>query len=290
MTRERARDWQDRFDAFAARKSRAAVGAELSPFVTVDDSLASGSAEIGNAWSRRLFDGPFYLSPAADNRRPATSLVFVQSADGNTGADDPAALGSGATDTHLIYEGLSRVAADAVLAGAGTIRGADLVFSVWHPEMVALRAALGFPRHPAQIVATNRGLNLDGELLFNLPSIRVVLLTGAPPSGDTMDALGARPWITHLPVHDGDFRETFERLREIGIERVSCVGGRTLARALLESGLVDDVYLTTAPVTGGEPGTPIASWAWRGPTILKKHGTRGESGVTFEQITPASVR
>lgn len=289
MTEERSRDWQQRFDAFAARKMQTAIRADLSPMVTADDSRVSGRAGIGNAWSRRLFDGPFYLSPAADNRRPATSLVFVQTADGNTGAGDPAALGGGATDTHLIYEGLSRVAADAVMAGAGTVRGAG-VFSVWHPEMVALRAALGLPRHPAQIVATNRGLRLDDELLFNVPSIRVVLLTGAPPSRDTMDALGARPWITHLPVHDGNLRDTFQRLRDIGIGRVSCVGGRTLARALLESGLVDDVYLTTAPISGGEPDTPIAAWAWRGQTILEKHGTGIESGVTFEQIAPASVR
>jgi hypothetical protein len=39
-----------------------------------------------------------------------------------------------ATDKHLIYEGLSRAAADAVLAGAATVRAGDIVFSVWHPE------------------------------------------------------------------------------------------------------------------------------------------------------------
>lgn len=49
--------------------------------------------------------------------RTALSLVFVQSQDGNTGGADPASFGGGATDKHLIYEGLSRVAADAVLAG-----------------------------------------------------------------------------------------------------------------------------------------------------------------------------
>jgi len=53
------------------------------------------------------------------------SLVFVQAADGNTVASDPALLGGGQTDKHIVYEGLSRVAADAVLAGARTVRGTE---------------------------------------------------------------------------------------------------------------------------------------------------------------------
>jgi len=52
--------------------------------------------------------------------------VFVQSRDGNTGARDPSSLGGGDTDKHLIYEGLSRVASDAVVAGAETIRGGNI--------------------------------------------------------------------------------------------------------------------------------------------------------------------
>ena len=123
MTASRANEWQARFDALAAAKTRAAIDAHLLPFRTVDAPKEPDRIGIGNAWSRRLFDGAFYISPPADNRRPACSLVFVQSADGNTGVDDPASLGGGATDTHLIYEGLSRVAADAVMAGAATVRG-----------------------------------------------------------------------------------------------------------------------------------------------------------------------
>ena len=69
--------------------------------------------------------------------------MFVQSLDGNTVADDPSDLGGGDTDKHLIYEGLSRVAADAVMAGAATVAGGKIVFSVWHPELVRLRSALG---------------------------------------------------------------------------------------------------------------------------------------------------
>ena len=93
--------------------------------------------------------------------RPACCLVFVQSRDGNTGTRSPSALGGGRTDEHLIYEGLSRVAADAVLAGAETVRDGNVIFSVWHPELVRMRAALGKPRHPLQVIATLQGLAFD---------------------------------------------------------------------------------------------------------------------------------
>ena len=144
------------FDRFAERKEREAIAAEISPLTTEIAHPPSDAIAIGDEWTRHLFGGPFYVSPPRSIDFPSTSLVFVQSKDGNTGARNPATLGGGSADAHLIYEGLSRVAADAVLAGAETIRGGHLVFSTWRPELVRLRQSLGLPRHPTQIVATLR--------------------------------------------------------------------------------------------------------------------------------------
>lgn len=146
---------------YAAEKEAETLAAALAPMVTEVEARGSDLVEIGNEWSRALFGGPFYRSPPRSPEFPATSLVFVQSRDGNTGASDPSTLGGGETDKHLIYEGLSRVAVDAVLAGAETIRGGDIVFSTWHPELVRLRESLGLRRHPIQIVATLRGLSFE---------------------------------------------------------------------------------------------------------------------------------
>ena len=126
--------WLGRFEKFVARKTRLATTVPLPPYLTELDDPEANAFAIGNAWTNRLFDGPFYLSPAANPSRPACSLVFVQSSDGNTRTPDPGVLGGGNTDKHLIYEGLSRVAADAVLAGAETVRGSEVMFSVWHPR------------------------------------------------------------------------------------------------------------------------------------------------------------
>ena len=284
-------DWLERFQQFEARKTRLATTAPLPPYRTELDNPDANALAIGNAWTNRLFDGPFYLSPVATPLRPACSLVFVQSSDGNTSAADPGMLGGGDTDTHLIYEGLSRVAADAVLAGAQTVRGSEVMFSVWHPQLVDLRMSLKLSRHPVQIVATLRGLELADTMLFNLPDIPVLVLTVASAAEQMYQAIKIRPWITLLLMEGpGDLRRAFERLRSIGIARISCIGGRTLAGQLLDAGLIDDVYLTTGRNTGGEPGTPLSSAPWRGRTVVRKGGTGVERGVIFEHLLPSGRR
>jgi len=270
------------FDDFAARKTAEAQQAVLPPYVTDFERPLDHVVSIGSDWTRLLFDGPFYMSRIPDCRRPACNLTFVQSLDGNTGAPDPGALGGGATDKHVIYEGLSRVAVDAVMAGAKTARGGDHVFSVWHPNLVSLRTALGKPRHPIQVVVTRRGLDLDRGLLFNTPEVNVLLITVACEER-FRDAVARRPWISLILMqHPADFPGAFERLRERGIERLSCIGGRHIAAQLIDAQLVDDLYLTTSPAAGGEPDTPI----YPGPLpiraeIVRKHGTGAEKGVRF---------
>ena len=280
--------WHERFSAFAQRKETEAKSARLLPYATETDQGDGAFDRIESTWTRAFFDGPFYASRPADDRLPATSLVFVQSRDGNTGATDPSALGGGDTDKHLLYEGLSRVAADGVLAGAETIRGGHLVFSTWHPALVALRTSLGLPRHPIQMIATLRGIAFDDALIFNVPDLRVVLLTIPQYAAAMHHALAERPWITPVVMDDpNDLRGAFERFRALGIQRISCVGGRTIARQLIDGGLVQDLYLTTSPKIGGEPNTPLYPEPLQTRTIVRKHGNGADDGVVFEHLSLA---
>jgi riboflavin biosynthesis pyrimidine reductase len=278
-------DWDDRFDALRARKTAAAFAADIAPLVTDRDEAGDSLAVIGNAWSRTMFGGLFYVSPSAPADVPSTNLVFVQSRDGNTVTGNPATLGGGEADKHLIYEGLSRVSADAVLAGARTIGDGHLVLSVWRPELVALRAAMALPRHPVQVVATLRGLALDTGLMFNLPELRVIVITVAHGADAMREMLTARPWITLVVMDDPlDLPNAFRELRRLGIERLSCIGGRTLARPLIDAGLVQDLYLTTGTKAGGEPGTPLYAGRLNGREIVRKLGTGPDKGVVFQHI------
>jgi len=273
------------FDEYELRKTSEAWAAGIAPLVTERDQAGEQFAVLGNAWSRAMFDGLFYVSPAAPAGLPSANLIFVQSRDGNTVTTDPSSFGGGEVDKHLIYEGLSRVAADAVLAGARTIPGGHAVLSIWRPELVALRAAMELPRHPIQIVATLHGIALNDGLMFNVPALRVIVITVSGGADAMRDGLKTRPWITPVVMDDPSaLREAFRELRRLGIERLSCIGGRTLARQLLDEGLAQDVYLTTGTKEGGQPGTPFYDKPLQGREVVRKRGTGPDVGVVFEHI------
>ncbi len=272
-----------RFDQYCRARERAAAAAVLPPYKTVTADVQRGDFRaIGNDWSRALFDGDFYRTSRKEDI-PVTNLVFVESRDGNTGADDPATLGGGDTDKHLIYEGLSRVDVDAVLSGATTARSDELVFSVWHPELVALRLALGRARHPAQVIVVSRSsLHIETALMFQEPELPVFLVTTSDAATSLRLQVATRPWIQ---VIDGgqplSMRVALRELKARGIETVSAIGGRTTARALLRERVVHDLYLTTAAKDGGEPNTPLLEGPLNAPAVLVKEGTGVEAGVRF---------
>ena len=218
--------------------------------------------------------------------RAALSLVFVQTKDGNTGGADPSAFGGGATDKHLIYEGLSRVAADAVLTGAGSLHP-KAFFSVWHPQLVAMRATLGLPRHPAQIVISKRGRLDLTTLLFNVPQVPVILLAGDECIACQGSALRMRPWIRRIRLDGDDVQSALQQLRrEDGLRRISAIGGRYTATRLVDLKLAQDIYLTTTAQSGGNPGTPWYSGAhWPRLTLLtEKEWFESGSRVLFQHM------
>ena len=276
-----------RFDAYCRRKESAALGAVIPGYTTIEERVA-GLVRLGTDWSRDLFDGDFLRSaapPAAGV--PVTSLVFVQSRNGNTVARDPSVLGGGDTDLHLVYEGLSRIDADAVLAGAATARAKDLVFSVWHPDLVALRQARGRARHPAQVVVTNHGdLRFDDGLMFQEPQLRVFIITRSGTAGEIRRRVAGREWIEVIDAGEPlSLTRALRDLRARGTEVISAVGGRKTATALLNERLISDIYLTTSAIEAGEPNTPY----YEGPPlplrrVVLKEGRGIETGVRFEHF------
>lgn len=284
----------ERFAELAATKIARAAAANIYPLRTVDRRASQDSLlSVGNDWTRALYDGDFHLSHATDSRRPAVSLVFVQSGDGNTVADDPECLGGGDTDKHFLYEGLTRVAADGVMAGARTAGGEQVFFSVWHPELVSLRASLGLPRHPAQIVATGTGcIDVSRSLVFNVPGVPVYVLA-EPGACERLEAeVRLRPWVKMIPIDQDHLAAGFEVLRrKYGIERISAVGGRTIATALLDQRLVQDIYLTTTTRPGGEPSTPF--YAGKRPPrvdpVVGKRCTDPDAPFLFEHLAVSAA-
>jgi riboflavin biosynthesis pyrimidine reductase len=280
----------ENFRAFSERKTRDAISTTLVPLRTIEDySAALVSQAIANAWTRELYDGPFHVpTEGTIGAAPFVSLVFVQSKDGNTGTDNPDELGGGPLDKHLIYEGLSRVAVDAVLAGAKTADDENTFFSVWHPELVALRRELGLPRHPAQIVVTGTGcINPDVSRVFNVPEVSVFVVAGPVGCRALERAIADRSWVHLVPMSGDDLRRPLEYLnRAHGIRRISAVGGRMTASALLDQGLVQDVCLTTTDRHAGQPNTPfyVGSRPPRMTPIVRKRGLDRQYPILFEHL------
>jgi riboflavin biosynthesis pyrimidine reductase len=274
------------FQRIVEDKTREASIASIECLSTAFDRREdAGLQGIGSPWSRLHYGGEFGLVRASRSRT-AVSLVFVQTKNGNTGGPNPSAFGGGATDQHLIYEGLSRVAADAVLAGAGSVHRTAF-FSVWHPELIALRASLGLRRHPAQIVVSKRGRVDVDALLFNVPAVPVFLIAGDECIARHAPAIRTRPWVRLISMTGADLGPAFEALRvEEGIQRISAIGGRVTATQLVDAGLIQDIYLTTTSLEGGEPGTPWYSGT-NSPqlaAITSKEWHENGSRVVFEHF------
>jgi riboflavin biosynthesis pyrimidine reductase len=76
-------------------------------------------------------------------------------------------------------------------------------------------------------------------------------------------------------------RAALRELKRHGINILSAVGGRRTARAMLDEGLVQDLYLTTSAESSGEPNTPLIDGALKATPVVVKEGTGPEAGVRF---------
>lgn len=87
-----------------------------------------------------------------------------------------------------------------------------------------------------------------------------------------------------------DLGAAFGALRRMGIEHVSAVGGRTIATALIDAGLVQDAYLTTSARPGGDPATPMYAKPLEADVVVKKLGTGSDAGVVFRHLVVSRAR
>jgi riboflavin biosynthesis pyrimidine reductase len=162
-----------------------------------------------------------------------------------------------------------------------------MVFSIWHPELVKLRLARGHPRHPAQVIVTDRGdLKIEKALMFQVPELPVFIITKSSRVAALQERLRDRPWVQVIDAGEPlSLASALQDLRARGVSVISAIGGRRTATAMLEERLIDDLYLTTSPIDGGEPDTPF----YEGPPlplelVVAKAGLGPEVGVRFEHF------
>jgi riboflavin biosynthesis pyrimidine reductase len=155
--------------------------------------------------------------------------------------------------------GLLRACADAVLIGAGTLHGsprtrwtAEHAFAPAAQLYAELRRSRGRPPQPTLAV-----LSGSGRIDRRHPGLaeRTLVLTseqgaarlgrGLPPSAAIVPIGGAPPLDVAVAV---------EALRAGGHELILCEGGPSVFGALVEAGLVDELFLTLAPLLARRSG------------------------------------
>jgi riboflavin biosynthesis pyrimidine reductase len=272
------------FQDYCRRKEQAAMAAPLVGLTTLAEE--AGGADLlsfGNAWTRQMFDGDFHRSAGpASPELPSVSLILTEAP----------ADAFGATVPHLLHEGLTRVDADAVLGGIGAAPTGNEICSVWHPELVRLRAERGLPRHPVQVIVTNScDVPFERCLLFHEPSLQIIIVTRGSLVKTARARLRESPWVEVLGAGDPlDLRLALTQLRHRGIAVVSAVGGHRIATSLLDAGLVTDLYITVR-----EPSSAASALSfYAGPPLMRrrllsKAGRGAEGAVRFEHLVPPSV-
>jgi 5-amino-6-(5-phosphoribosylamino)uracil reductase len=168
----------------------------------------------------------------------------------------PARFSSPADQAHLEQQiALSH----ATLFGANTLRAYGTSLSVTNPQLLQTRLQQQLPPQPVQIVCSPSG-NLNPQLRFFRQQLPRWLLT---------TEVGAKPWTTRdfeqivlVNTTSGkiDWQDTFGKLTQLGIKRLSILGGGQLVASLLAVDLIDEFWLTICPlILGGTTApTPVA--------------------------------
>jgi 5-amino-6-(5-phosphoribosylamino)uracil reductase len=197
--------------------------------------------------------------------RPYLVLNMVETLDGRIAIDGRSGSIGNQADRE-IFHGL-RTQADAVMAGAGTVRSERYGRITKNDELRARREREGLAPDPLAIVVSGR-LNLPADLpLLQDPGSHVIVLTAS--AAEPPDVPARVEVLRGEPAPDAGvvIAPLLRRLREEhGVRSITCEGGPALNHGLLREGLVDELFLALSPkLAGGEPLTVVTGMGLKPP-------------------------
>ena len=174
--------------------------------------------------------------------RPFVFLNMISSADGRAALDGRTDALGGDDDLELLLE--LRAIADAVLIGVGTLRAEGYDRLVRRPERRERRRAAGLAEDPPAVLLSRR-FEVPWEAgLFQAPEQPVLVYTG--PGAGEPPAVPAPVEVVRLEQPTP--AAVLADLRARGVLALLCETGPTLNRALIAERLVDELFLTLAPL------------------------------------------
>jgi riboflavin-specific deaminase-like protein len=181
--------------------------------------------------------------------RPFVFVNMIATADGRAALEGSTRPLGGEADLELLLE--LREIADAVLIGTGTLRAEGYARLMRSEERRARRIAAGLAEDPVAVLISRR-FDIPWEAgMFQAPEQPVLIYTGA--EGAVPDV----PAPVEVVVLDDPAPATaLADLRKRGVRALGCEGGPTLLGALVAASLVDELYLTIAPLLTGDEAEP----------------------------------
>jgi riboflavin biosynthesis pyrimidine reductase len=192
-------------------------------------------------------------------------LNMVASADGRATLAGRSGGLSSPADRELFHA--LRLASDAVMVGAGTVRQERYGRIVRDPAARRTRAEHGLADEPLACIVS-ASLQLDPSIpLLASPEARVAILTASDGELE-----GAAAQITYIRKGRAGTCDLATALHELqagfGVRLVLCEGGPHLGAELLARGLLDELFLSVSPtLLGGDPPARPALRILAGPEL-----------------------
>jgi riboflavin biosynthesis pyrimidine reductase len=188
------------------------------------------------------------------------ALNMIASVDGRIAVNGRSAALGGPADRALFHA--LRARADAVMAGAGTVRSERYGPIIRDRAVRERRVEQGLSPQPLAVIVSRR-LDLDPTLpLLHDRESRVVIVT--PTAGDLPYCRASVDYIRGASLRTalGELRENY------GAHLILCEGGPSLNASLAVESLIDELFLAISPqlvgdaqgagalLTGGAPAKP----------------------------------
>jgi len=204
------------------------------------------------AVTRSLYGDLEFPEPPAE--RPYTYANMAMTLDGKVAVGNRGYLLTGSPADRRAMDEL-RASADAVMVGAGTIRLDNPPLRVRSDDLRRRRVLAGLPEDPIPVVVSRSCSVSPSAKAFSTAGAVVVTCAEAP--ADRRDALAKAARMLICGQESVDLTAAAAVLRkELGVRRLLVEGGPNLIFSLLRDGLLDELFVTVAPLIKGGRDTP----------------------------------
>ena len=202
------------------------------------------------------------------------AVGMVGSLDGAVAVDGTSGALGGAGD-RAAFRAL-RAVVDVVLVGLGTAT-AENYRPTWPARRAAARAARGQPPLPRLALVTGSGRVPEDLRALEDPERPPLVVTTRDGADVARPRVGARAEVVVVADTDEGTVDPVAAVAELwdrGLGRIACEGGPTLNHAMLEAGVVDELWVTIAPCLVGGGGGLAGPALADGPHELVLHELR----------------